>query len=47
MREQESKYDTYSFIEISTNFMFSQMSEEAGINKFVWEAVVDMVKEYN
>ena len=46
MREQESKYETYSFMEEATNVMFVEMSSMAGINKFVQKAVAYMVKEY-
>ena len=46
MREQESKYETYSFMEEATNVMFVEMSSMAGINKFLQKAVAYMVKEY-
>ena len=33
MREQESKYETYSLIKIETNDMFTQISAKEGIKK--------------
>ena len=45
MREQESKYETDSFMKLETDVMFTQMSAKSGINKFVEKAVVAMVKE--
>ena len=44
MREKASKDETYSFIKIATNIMFTQMSENTGIKKFGEKVVVSMVK---
>ena len=46
MREQESKYETDSFMKVATNVMFTQMSEKAGIKKFGEKAMAAMVKQY-
>ena len=44
MREQCSKDETDSFIKVSANVMFTQMSAKAGINKYGDNAVASMVK---
>ena len=44
MREQESKYETDSFMKVATNVMFTYMSEKAGIKKFGEKAMAAMVK---
>ena len=46
MRDQESKYETYSFMKMATNIMLTQMSAKARIKKIVEKAVSDTVKEY-
>ena len=45
MREQDSKYEIYSFMKVATNAMFTQISAKAGINKFGCKAVEAMVEE--
>ena len=34
MRDQESKYETDSFMKVATNFMFAHMYAKYGIMKF-------------
>ena len=46
MREQESKNDTYAFMKVATNVIFTLIFSKSGINKFVEKSVVSMVKEY-
>ena len=46
MTQQESKDDIDSFMKIATNFMFTQNSAKACINKFGDRAVAAMVKHY-
>ena len=45
MREKESKYETYYFMKVATNVMFTHMYAKAGIKNF-WEiSVVAMINE--
>ena len=46
MREQDSKYETESFMKLANNIMLTKMSTKAGIEKFGEKAVVSMVKYY-
>ena len=46
MREQESKNDTYAFMKVATNVIFTLIFSKSGINKFVEKSVVSIVKEY-
>ena len=44
MREQESKYETDSFMKVSTDVRFMKIYERSGIKKFGEKVVDSMVK---
>ena len=44
MREQESKYETDSFVKVSTDIMFMKIFAKASIKKFGEKTVASMVK---